>query len=106
MEVHDPERGRVHSREMSMATAKSGMNEHVATIQSRDDLAGFARDLIDDLRANPSAWENGTLDTFLDGFAAWLEDMDGYYKNRGEATPTEPNWRLIGEALLAAKVYE
>jgi hypothetical protein len=92
--------------EMTMATRESSLDEQVETVQSREDLAGFVRDLVNDLRTRPGEWENDRLDTYLEAVAAWIEDMDGYYQNRGEAAPQEPSWKLLGEILLAAKSYE
>jgi hypothetical protein len=38
--------------------------------------------------------------------AAWVDDIDGYFRNRGEAVPVQPTWKTLGQILLAAKVYE
>jgi hypothetical protein len=85
-------------------------NKHIAIqqedIQTRDDLVLFVRDLLADLRSRPDAWENASLDTYLEALAAWVEDMEGYYRNRGEATPEPPSWKTLGEILLAATMYE
>ena len=89
-----------------MATHESSLGEFVETIRSREDLAGFVRDLINDLGARPGEWENNRLETYLEALAAWVEDMEGYYQNRGEEAPQEPSWKLLGEILLAAKFYE
>lgn len=89
-----------------MATHESSLGESVGTIRSREDLVGFVRDLVSDLRTWPGEWENNRLETYLEAVAAWVEDMEGYYQNRGEVAPQEPNWKLFGEILLAAKFYE
>ncbi|MGH2599621.1 MAG: DUF7660 family protein, partial [Dehalococcoidia bacterium] len=44
--------------------------------------------------------------SYLSAMAAWAEDMDGYYENRGDPVPKQPSWRTLGELLLAARVYE
>jgi hypothetical protein len=89
-----------------MATLPSSLNDQVEAIQTREDFVGFVRDLVRDLRANPGEWQNQTLDAFLEAVAAWVEDCDGYYRNWGKTSPQEPNWKILGEVLLAAKVYE
>jgi len=89
-----------------MATLKPGLDDQVGAIRSRADLVAFVRDLALDFRARPGDWENQAPDAYLEALAAWLEDMDGYYRNRGEAIPQEPSWKTLGEALIAAKVYE
>ncbi len=85
-----------HSREM----------EAVQQIRSREDFAAFVRLLLRNREAKPGEWENRDLPTFLDALAAWVEDMDGYYRNLGQPLPDQPSWKMLGQMLLAAKVYE
>ncbi len=75
-------------------------------IKTRNDLSAFVAALRRDLLSSPDDWENATLERYLEALAAWAEDMDGYFLNRGEEIPTEPSWRLVGQLLLAAKYYE
>ncbi len=75
-------------------------------VRSREDLAQFVRTLADDLRQRPEAWENVALGPFLEAMSAWIEDMDGYYRNKGEAVPSQPEWSTLAEILAAARVYE
>jgi hypothetical protein len=82
------------------------LGDRVESIRSRDDLVGFVRELVRDLEANPGEWENATLVAYLESLAAWLEDLEGYDRNRGDVTPDPPGWKTFGKALLAAKVYE
>jgi hypothetical protein len=82
------------------------LHEQVDDINSREDFASFVRALIQDIRQDPDSWENNTVESFLDGIAAWVVDLDGYYANRGEAVPEQPNWKVFGQILLAAKLYE
>ena len=81
-------------------------SDPIDAIQSREEFIAFMRDLSKDFRNNNVTWENDTLERYLDALAAWAEDMDGYYKNRGEATPVDINWKFISQLLLAAKYYE
>ncbi|MGH2587129.1 MAG: DUF7660 family protein [Dehalococcoidia bacterium] len=76
------------------------------TIEDRTDFAAFLRDLLANLRQEPGRWENCDLTSYLSAMAAWAEDMDGYYENRGDPVPKQPSWRTLGELLLAARVYE
>ncbi len=64
------------------------------------------RALAEALRQRPEAWENADLGPFLEAMSAWIEDMDGYYRNRGEAVPNRPDWSTLAEILAAARVYE
>ena len=89
-----------------MASPDPDLADQVESIRSRDDLVRFLRNLSDDLRTRPGEWENDGLESYLDAVASWTEDMDGYFRNRGETTPQEPSWKLLGMILLAGKVYE
>ncbi|MGI8554126.1 MAG: DUF7660 family protein [Dehalococcoidia bacterium] len=80
--------------------------ETVESMEGRDDLVAFIRTLRCSLTDNPSSWENADLMTYLDALAAWIEDMDGYFRNRGEAVPERPSWQLLAQMLSAARVYE
>jgi len=81
-------------------------NNPNGAIQSHEAFIAFVRGLSKDFRDNNSTWENNTVESYLDALAAWAEDMDGYYENRGELTPADINWNFIAQLLLAAKHYE
>jgi hypothetical protein len=78
----------------------------VELVRSREDLAQFALALRADLIEHPDEWENGSLDRFLEAFAAWTVDMAGYFANRGEQVPDQPDWQLVAKILIAASMYE
>ena len=59
-----------------------------------------------DLRENPSTWENTNLESFLEALGSWVEDMDGYYINQGKPVPTQPDWKIAADMLMAATMYE
>jgi hypothetical protein len=82
------------------------LREQVDKIHTRDDLALFIHHLVQDLRTCPERWENTSLEAYLAAIAAWVQDMDGYYSNRGETPPQHPTWKHVGEILLAARIYE
>lgn len=77
-----------------------------AAVRSREDLSRFVRSLADDLRQRPAEWENADLSSFLDAMSAWVDDMDGFFRSRGEPIPAQPDWRTFAEILAAARVYE
>lgn len=77
-----------------------------AAIQSREEFVTFVRNLSTDFRDNNVTWENITVERYLEALAAWANDMDGYYKNKGEVAPDDINWNFIAQLLIAAKVYE
>ncbi|KAA9381613.1 hypothetical protein F5972_01935 [Microbispora cellulosiformans] len=61
-----------------------------------------------EVSASPEAeeWENDTLPRFLDGLAAFVSAMDGYFRNQGLSVPDQPSWQLVGDMLAAATLYE
>jgi hypothetical protein len=80
--------------------------EHNNSIRSREDFVAFVKALSKDLRDNPSSWENSNLERFLAALAAWVDDIDGYYLNQGKTVPQQPDWKVVGDMLMAAKMYE
>jgi hypothetical protein len=78
----------------------------VQPLPSRMDFVAFVRTLADQCRRRPEEWENRDLPSYLEAMAAWVEDMDGYYQNRGEAVPDQPTWKTLKDILQAARVYE
>lgn len=82
------------------------LEEQAEAVTDRETLAAFVERLVKDLRQDPEAWPNDTLDLFLSAMAAWLDDMDGFYANRGETPPDPPTWTTLAQILLAARIYE
>jgi hypothetical protein len=76
------------------------------SIETRHDLARFVLALRDDLLNNHDAWENTTLEQFLEALAGWIGDMEGYFQNQGIPEPEQPDWQLVGQMLFAASIYE
>jgi hypothetical protein len=85
---------------------KSLWNDQLAHIQSREDFTEYGRMLLSRFRLHPATWENMTLDAFLEALISWVEDMEGFYANRGERLPEAPSWKMFAEALTATTVYE
>ena len=50
------------------------------SVNSKTDLVQFVARLRADLTENPDAWENPTLDRFLEAMAAWVAASDDYYR--------------------------
>ena len=68
-------------------------------MKTREDAVIAIRRLLDDLAANPTEWENPTLEHYLESMAAWLES----YGNKHHPSPS---WDFIIQMLEAAKIYE
>lgn len=76
------------------------------SISTREDFIAFVKALQNDFQNNPQSWENDNLKSFLEALGAWVKDMDGYYLNQGKPVPQEPTWKMLGDILLASKMYE
>ena len=82
------------------------LTEHYSVISSRQDFVAFVNALANDFRDNPSTWENDSLERFLEALGAWVEDMEGYYTNHGKPIPKQPDWKVVADMLMAARMYE
>lgn len=75
-------------------------------IRSREELVVFVRALHQDYLRHGNEWENQTLDAFLEGLAAWMNDSEGWYRNFGKELPAAGDWTFLARALQAATTYE
>jgi len=80
--------------------------QEIDSVRSREDLARFVSSLASDARTSLDAWENPTVERYLEALRAWITDMPGYFQNRHQETPTVPSWSLIAAMLYAARIYE
>lgn len=70
----------------------------------RERVIATAKGLADEA-ALGAPWPNTALHEYLEAFAYWLADSDGYYRNRGTVPPGN-GWEVVNDALRAATVYE
>lgn len=70
-----------------------------STVLTREDAIRVIEAMTADLRLHPDAWENSTLERFLEALGALLESGGG-------SQAEEPTWRLLAKALVAASGYE
>jgi hypothetical protein len=82
------------------------MHEVVQKIENKEDFLRFLDELQNDLKTNPDEWENKDLTTYLQAMKAWVEDMNGYFRNQKIELPNSIPWKLFAQILLASKVYE
>lgn len=75
-------------------------------IDNKEDFIYFINLLAENLKNNPIEWSNNNLIDYLDAIANWTEDMDGYYVNNNLPIPTNVNWKVFANILVAAKSYE
>jgi hypothetical protein len=85
-----------------MADQRSGSLQ----VNSKEDLADFIDAMREDFLRNPEDWENHTLDRFLDAMAAWVREMEGFYRNTGRPSVDTPTWSVFADILSAARIYE
>jgi hypothetical protein len=100
------ELGNRHEPHASTIRDTAAMTRDFWTVASREDLVDFVSGLRDEHRAEPSGWENNDLDRFLDALAAWIAASPGYWANRGESEPEQPDWGWVALALRAGTGYE
>ncbi len=77
-----------------------------AKLHSIASLRACVDELVRDWNANRETWTNQTAGDFVEALAGWLTDMDGYYQHTGTTAAAEPPWRVIADALRAARCYE
>jgi hypothetical protein len=78
-----------------------------AAVHSRENLLQVIAQMRDDLAGTGAhEWENPSLERFLEALQGFLSDIDGYYANRGQQPPAQPDWGLFAAALVAATGYE
>jgi len=82
------------------------MAQSVTTEMNRSDFLAVVRAIQNEAEQRPVPFPNDELSLFLEALAGWVEDMDGYYRNRGEPQPSNVPWRVMADALRAARVYE
>lgn len=89
----------------------SNLHSSIKDIHSAEDLASFADLLREDFRNAPEAWENQTVDAFLEAMAAWIRDVSKLDNNSvlNASLPdlsASPTWQTFAAILYAAKIYE
>ncbi|WPO78183.1 hypothetical protein [Flavobacterium sp. KACC 22761] len=76
-------------------------------VSDRDSFVKFIELLHDDLLNNPNKWENKTLPDFLESFARYAEEIQGYYNNTNQNVDADkPDWKTFSEIFKGARIYE
>jgi|Laugrespbdmm15sn_2_1035079.scaffolds.fasta_scaffold152316_1 hypothetical protein len=84
----------------------SDLHQKAKRVADRESFVRFVELMSADLKTNAQAWENRDLGSFLEAYAGWIEDMDGYYENQKLEKPKNVNWQFMTDALMAARIYE
>ncbi len=93
----DPRTSSDGASSASEPNSLAGLQAAAANLSTQAELAKFIANLRADFAANPSAWENSKLDSYLEGLQGWIKDAD---------LEKDPKWRALAKALLAASRYE
>jgi len=76
------------------------------SVQTREDLVRYLAELSERVRAGSVRVDNVDTADLLEAASAWVDDMDGYFINRGERVPQSPDWSLVASIFTAALIYE
>ncbi len=80
-------------------------NVEFGGVTTRENAAQAVGTMLDDLSANPDAWENPTLPRFLEALSAVIDSIPNAYTNQGKPEPVL-DWRHMVEMLVVATGYE
>lgn len=74
---------------------------------TRIEFVEFLKGFRKDLEENKSAWENKTLEDFLEAMQAYSEDIQGYYDNmKLNINADDATWENFATILKGSAVYE
>ena len=73
--------------------------EAMEQVKDRETFLVFLKRLAGDFTENHEAWENRTIDTYLESISAWMEDTD-----ENENTPLD--YHRLAEIFYVGKIYE
>jgi hypothetical protein len=80
------------------------LNKHVT---DRASFAEFIGQLLESFQKNKGAWENDTLEKFLEAMQAYAIDIQGFYDNKEPGQIADiPSWKVFADILKGASVYE
>ena len=87
----------------------AGMTHKISSteVTDRASFIKFINSLQNEFKADPKAWENHTLDSFLQALEAYTTDLQGYYDNiHPDINADIPSWRIFADILKGATIYE
>lgn len=69
-------------------------------------FAEFVALMAQEFSESGDQWENKDLQSFLDAMSGWIESMDGYYLNTGQAYDEKNvTWKTFADIMWAATMY-
>jgi hypothetical protein len=71
--------------------------EYLERVNDRSSFLAFVRALGSEAAGESDDWQNGSVSSYLEAAAAWMEDS---------ADLQQPSWRDFAQFLYAGKIYE
>jgi len=79
------------------------LHEQLETVTDEATFLEFVRALAEDRRGNGGAWENDSIEDFLESAGNWAEDSEfGAKQGLSAASP----WKKFAVFLYCGKIYE
>jgi hypothetical protein len=82
------------------------LKQQVTKIDNKTDFVEFTNNLANYVGTHSTEISEINVISYIRAISAWTNDMNGYYDNIGAQLPSQPSWRLFGEILIAALIYE
>jgi hypothetical protein len=85
------------------------MDSHILNfkVTDKETFVAFIELLRMDFLNNPNGWENKTIDDFLEAFARYTSDIQGYYDNTDQNVNADtPDWKVFADIFKGASNYE
>jgi hypothetical protein len=77
------------------------------SVNSQADFVQFLRALYENFQKEGRKWENNDLGNFLEALWVWSDGCEQYYLNCDiPIDPSQPQWRVFADMLMAARIYE
>lgn len=82
------------------------LDPDTSSVQSREELSRFLLALAERVDAGSFPNENDSSVDYVRAAGYWVRSMKGFFLNRGEEVPEDPNWEMIAMIFSAAFTYE
>ncbi|MBQ9779532.1 MAG: hypothetical protein IJW00_01170 [Clostridia bacterium] len=80
------------------------MYKYTDRVTDKEAFLRFIQLLIDDYRKNPQDWEYNSIDGYLDGMMAWIDDFSKCPSN--DIDWNKIDYSIIAKILYMGKIYE
>jgi hypothetical protein len=80
--------------------------KEISNVKTKEDFIKFLGMLALDYKNNTEQWESKGVESYLESIKSWVEDMEGYYKNKKLDVPTNIDWNFFANVFYVGKIYE